>query len=661
MVIRDLRALNISSNNTNNDLQHHLKQICERNEIVIRPADKGGGVVILDKSKYLEEMHRLLSDRTTYSPLACNPTTKFKRELQNLINRGYQQGILNKKEKAYLVPSAPRVPVMYYLPKIHKNLTHPPGRPIISGIESVTARIGKYVDNFLQPLVGLTPSYLKDTTQVINLLEGLEWRDGYILATADVASLYTIISHQQGFEAVNYYLDLDPTLPELQKQFIMALLNFATSHNYFWFGGDFFLQICGVAMGAKFAPSLANLFMARWEKEVIDTNPPKELRLWRRYIDDVLLVWDGDMPSLENFFSQLNSNNRGISLQFEASQSRIHFLDLNIMVANGSLFTSTHFKETDRNAYIPLSSCHHPSWLNSVPLSQFQRIRRNCTNTSDYHSQALVLKQRFLDKGYLENDIDITINKVATMDRSQMLNQDRERNPGPTNKFEWSMITGFSNQHYSIKKNFRKHWGILQNDPVLRTVIPDKPVLIYRGAPSLRHSVASNVVDPPRTVSFFQNMKGFFPCRRCKICQINSFRGRKCETFSSTVTNKVYNIESFITCSTQYVVYLIQCPCSKQYIGRTKRELHVRLSEHVANIKRGFTKHNLSRHYAKYHNKKLQGTLFLAIDRVRPHWRGTNMVRSISRLETRWIFNMLSSRPQGLNVEWDINCFINNA
>lgn len=91
-----------------------------------------------------------------------------------MIDRGLEQGILNKKEKAYLVPSAPRVPVMYFLPKIHKCLSKPPGRPIISGIDSVTARIGKYVDNFLQPLVTATPAYLRDTTRVINLLEGCE-------------------------------------------------------------------------------------------------------------------------------------------------------------------------------------------------------------------------------------------------------------------------------------------------------------------------------------------------------------------------------------------------------------------------------------------------------------------------------------------------------
>lgn len=66
-----------------------------------------------------------------------------------------------------------------------------------------------------------------------------------------------------GFNAEHFYLSKENTLPNIQKQFIMELLSFATSHNFFWFNGQFYLQKKGVAMGAKFAPSLANSFMAK--------------------------------------------------------------------------------------------------------------------------------------------------------------------------------------------------------------------------------------------------------------------------------------------------------------------------------------------------------------------------------------------------------------
>lgn len=65
----------------------------------------------------------------------------------------------------------------------------------------------KYIDYYLQTLVMGIPSFVKDTKQVINTLREIQWKQGYFLATADVASLYTVISHDFGYQAVQHFLD----------------------------------------------------------------------------------------------------------------------------------------------------------------------------------------------------------------------------------------------------------------------------------------------------------------------------------------------------------------------------------------------------------------------------------------------------------------------
>lgn len=184
---------------------------------------------------------------------------------------------------------APRKPVIYFLQKVHKDPINPPGRPIISGLDSVTSQIGKYIDGFLQSLVSQTPSFIKDSSQVIQALGTMEWKESYIMATADVASLYTIISHSDGLEAVDMFLRRDTDLICPQREFVLGLLRIAMTNNYFWFGGAHYLQSRGVAMGAKFAPSMANLFMAKWEEDVVYSNRRPELVFWGRYVDDILL------------------------------------------------------------------------------------------------------------------------------------------------------------------------------------------------------------------------------------------------------------------------------------------------------------------------------------------------------------------------------------
>lgn len=60
--------------------------------------------MILDRNAYNIEMERLLSDSDTYQPLGSNPTSKYKKELAVIIERGYQKGITIKKRKSLFIP-----------------------------------------------------------------------------------------------------------------------------------------------------------------------------------------------------------------------------------------------------------------------------------------------------------------------------------------------------------------------------------------------------------------------------------------------------------------------------------------------------------------------------------------------------------------------------
>ena len=81
--------------------------------------------MVLSKSYYYEEMNRLLSDRNTYSLLRGDPMVGFKNELHSLIEVGKSNGTLNSKEAAYIDPFHCRTPIIYFLPKLHKNAERP--------------------------------------------------------------------------------------------------------------------------------------------------------------------------------------------------------------------------------------------------------------------------------------------------------------------------------------------------------------------------------------------------------------------------------------------------------------------------------------------------------------------------------------------------------
>lgn len=174
--------------------------------------------------------------------------------------------------------------------------------------------------------------------------------------------------------------------------------------------------------------------------------------------------------------------------------------------------------------------------------------------------------------------------------------------------------------------------------------------------------MAPNILDPPsKKIGFFENLTGFYQCRKCRVCSLSGCTYRRTHRFVSTSTSVEFEIKQFITCSTERVVYLLQCPCGLQYVGRTKRPLSVMLNEHVTNILTGFPKHPVSRHYLEAHNQNPAKTIFLGIDKYTPHWRGGSLIRGISSLEKAWIYKLRSYTPFGLNVKMDLNAFIDNS
>lgn len=176
-------------------------------------------------------------------------------------------------------------------------------------------------------------------------------------------------------------------------------------------------------------------------------------------------------------------------------------------------------------------------------------------------------------------------------------------------------ITKFSKQHQNAKgwyKNIGTFWTTTEYWAL--SCPRNLPQLIFRGAPSLRDKIPPNVYNSPtRNLCFFQNLKGNYQCRKCQVCTINRCKNWRTNCFTSTSTSRTY--EPFITCFTTGVVYLLQCPCGLQYVGKTKRALQMRLNEHINNIIKSFKNHSVWKHYAAVHNRDPSNTLFWGIDR----------------------------------------------
>lgn len=95
----------------------------------------------------------------------------------------------------------------------------------------------------------------------MELPQEVEADEEHILASIDVNSLYTNIKQQHAIEAV-VGAPNSTNIMKKQKDFLVQALDLDTSLNFFWHVKQYFKQRKGVPMGARYAPSVANLFMS---------------------------------------------------------------------------------------------------------------------------------------------------------------------------------------------------------------------------------------------------------------------------------------------------------------------------------------------------------------------------------------------------------------
>lgn len=160
-------------------------------------------------------------------------------------------------------------------------------------------------------------SYLRDSKQLINILEEIPQETNFILASIDVDSLYTNIRQDDVLEAMTWALKGSSELKDPQHKFISEALALAMKSNYFWHNKKYYRQHKGVVMCAKYAPSVANIFLSKWEQEEIYGKSRTDIALYKRYIEDFIILWRGTEAALQEFLKEINENQYHISLTRE--------------------------------------------------------------------------------------------------------------------------------------------------------------------------------------------------------------------------------------------------------------------------------------------------------------------------------------------------------
>ena len=348
--------------------QHRiLKNLKKNKDITICKPDKGNGVVILDRKQYDEAIMDLISDHSKFEQLIEDPTKKREGSLQRFLRKLKKEEFLSEQQYKKIYPNGTSPARIYGLPKMHKykDSDHfPKFRPIVSSISTFNYNLAKYLCSLLSPLVPSTHS-CKDTFTFVNDIKCSNLTNKFFVSY-DVTSLFTNIPlHETINLAVNTIIDSNKDI-KISKKDLTKLFNYATSQTHFLFKGKFYNQIDGVAMGSPLAPVLANLFMGTKEDEWIDNYNNIKPIFYRRYVDDILAVFNNEEEA-KKFFNYLNQQHENIKFTMEInSDNKIAFLDTLICNIDTDLTTKVYHKPTYTGLLLNFNSFAPFSYKNNL-------------------------------------------------------------------------------------------------------------------------------------------------------------------------------------------------------------------------------------------------------------------------------------------------------
>ena len=201
-----------------------LNELKNNNDIIIKKADKGGSIVIMDTDYYRD--HLVLDghlNSNTYSKVDPNCDKTVIKNLETHIKKF--QECLTAKEVDYLTNFEWKSSNFYVTPKVHKcksiadivkinnndyiELLRPTdlkSRPIVAGCVSPTQRLSTFINILLSPIVPHLTTYIKDDWHFLKQLPHTMDFKNTTLYSVDITSLYTSIPDDLGVDAIRYWI-----------------------------------------------------------------------------------------------------------------------------------------------------------------------------------------------------------------------------------------------------------------------------------------------------------------------------------------------------------------------------------------------------------------------------------------------------------------------
>ena len=380
-----------------------VKKLSKNKDICLLKQDKGRGIVIMDRNKYVEKCLSIL-ETDKFEEIEEDPTAQFEKRVQTCLRKMKKR--FGKQVYNTIYPTSSQPGRFYGTAKLHKlkegnkDIEQLPVRPIISNIGTATYNTSKYLAKLLAPLTKSKYTIL-NSKEFVAFTKDLKIDNDHEMVSFDVSNLFTNVPLEFTIDLIlKKVYNKKMVKTKLKREELKELLEICTKELHFTFDGRIYRQTDGVCMGSPLGPVLANVFMVYLE----ETMAPKlqtSMPTWRRYVDDTFTVVKKGKK--EEIIEALNNFHPNIKFTHETEKDgQIPFLDVLLKrKQDGMIETTIYRKPTNNNVYIHWQSYAPKEWKIGTLYGIIRRAYEICSTEEGKLEELKFLKTVFTEtNGY---------------------------------------------------------------------------------------------------------------------------------------------------------------------------------------------------------------------------------------------------------------------
>ena len=149
------------------------------------------------------------------------------------------------------------------------------------------------------------------------------------------------------------------------------------------------MQTDGTAQGPHMSCSYADIAMAKYDS--LANNFHLKPSVWKRFRDDIFVLWEHGTASLFSFLDYLNTMDKTGKIKFTmeiAGDTGLEFLDLKLKINEGKIRVDVYAKSTNSFSYTTPNTHYPKNNACNIPSGIALRLKRICDDDETFEKRS---------------------------------------------------------------------------------------------------------------------------------------------------------------------------------------------------------------------------------------------------------------------------------